>query len=45
MNTLLNQNKKEFTEDHRTNYNNFNKSDIFNKNMQQKENDLVTVFK
>lgn len=43
MNTFLNPSKKEFTEDHRKTYNNFNKSDIFNKNVQPKENELVTV--
>jgi len=43
MKTLLNTNGKEFTNDHRANYNNFNKSDIFNKNVQIKENELVTV--
>lgn len=44
MKTLLNQDKKDFTHDHRTNYINYNKSDIFNKNLVVKENELVTVY-
>lgn len=44
MNTLINKEKKDFTQDHRTNYINFNKSDIFNKNVKVQENELVTVY-
>jgi len=43
MNTLLNPNRKDFSNDHRTNYINANKSDIFNKTIVSRENELVNV--
>ncbi len=43
MNTLIHPKRNEFTNDHRTNYQNYNKSDIFNKTVVIKENQLVNV--
>jgi hypothetical protein len=43
MNTLLFNEKKDFSEDSRANYINFNKSDIFNKTVKVQENELVNV--
>ncbi len=43
MNSKANEVKKEFTNHHRTNYSNYNASNIFNADIVIKENDLVTV--
>lgn len=43
MNGKANEVKKEFTNNHRRNYTNFNSSNIFNADIVIKENELVSV--
>ena len=44
MNTLLISDQKSFTTDSRTNYLNYNKSNIFNSDIKPQKNNLVDVF-